>query len=68
MFRKVIIFNQHINPRDLQDTPAPHISMSSPPYVPLPPPPPSRFRRKKGYTGLTAQHCNKNYKRMPPGF
>ena len=30
--------------------------------------PPSRFRRKKGYSGKTAQTCNKNYKSMPKGF
>lgn len=29
---------------------------------------PSRFRRKKGYTGKTAQPFNKNYKRMPKEF
>lgn len=29
---------------------------------------PSRFRRKKGYTGKTAQTCNQNYKSMPKEF
>lgn len=29
---------------------------------------PSRFRRKKGYTGKTAQSCNKNFKTMPKDF
>jgi len=29
---------------------------------------PSRFRRKKGYTGKTAQSCNKNFETMPEDF
>lgn len=29
---------------------------------------PSRFRRKKEYTGKTAQPYNKNYKSMPKDF
>ena len=29
---------------------------------------PSRFRRKKGYTGKTVQTCNKNFKTMPKDF
>ena len=37
-------------------------------YVPLPEPPPSRFRRKKGYAGRTAQPYNRNYESMPDGF
>ena len=37
-------------------------------YVPPSDPPPSRFRRKKGYAGKTAQHYNRNYKSMPKGF
>lgn len=29
---------------------------------------PSRFQRKKGYTGKTAQACNQNFKTMPKDF
>lgn len=37
-------------------------------FIAVLPDPPSRFRRKKGYTGPTAQYFNKNYKTMPKDF
>lgn len=38
-------------------------------YIPIPSTDiPSRFRRKKGYTGKTVQPYNKNYKSMPKDF
>lgn len=61
MIREHFIFNQAIPEK-------PHDPVIPTPYIPISAPPPSRFRRKKGYTGPTASIFNKNYKTMPKDF
>ncbi len=58
------ILNQQLPVKPADET----IYASETVYIPVLPDPPSRFRRKKGYTGPTAQPFNRNYKAMPKDF